>query len=251
MTPEMVDFLTEFDDLTDDVSRSKYEYFSSNLRRWLSLLDNSTEISNLVKHLEGQVNFNHWRREGLVQSSGMGTGRIVLPEQGEQRLGIQIGLFRWLATGDFEPHQFAIQYVSTEGNFNDIILELGEHFFEPFARDLRRYIERNLVSMEVPASDRTVSPDHNSADYKDAIEAIEKTEKAIREANDYPDDDDKEQRIAELDAGRVLFEARRFRVQALKETLLECLKYLSKKFMDKTIGIAAGAAIAALVSWLL
>ncbi len=249
MTPEMANLLAEFDDLTDDVSRSKYEYFSTNLRRWFALLDGTTEISNLVKSLEDKVDFDHWRGEGLVTRSGMGHGSILLPEGGKQRLGIQTGLFRWLATDDIEPHQFSLRYVSSERNFNDMIMDLVEHFFEPFARDLRRHIERNLVSMEVPASDRTVSPDHNSADYKNAIEAIEKTEKAIREANDYPDDDDKKQRIAELEAGRILLEAPRFRSGALIEILLKGLKFLAKKFADKAIGKLADAAIDALSKW--
>ena len=49
----------------------------------------------------------------------------------------------------------------------------------------------------VPAADRVVRLDHNAAPYRDAVvEALENLEKALQQANDYPDAEDKDQKIA-------------------------------------------------------
>ena len=71
---------------------------------------------------------------------------------------------------------------------------------------------------------------------------------AVREANDYPDGDDREQRLAELDAGRSLLDAPLVRVEALREVLVKGLKYLAGKFVESAIGIAATAALGLLAT---
>jgi hypothetical protein len=98
---------------------------------------------------------------------------------------------------------------------------------------------------EVPASDRFVRIDHNSAGYKDADDALGQTLEAVRGSNEYrsSDPEDHEQRVAELEAGKRLLQAPRVDLGWLKAGLERTLTYIAKKFADQAIGKLAGAAI--------
>lgn len=251
MVQDIDEMLSEFDDLTDDVSRSKHEFFASNLRRWFAALDGEPETANLIQRLESGTDFDEWSKTGLIAQRGMGHGRINLPDDADQRLGVLISLFRSLTKSEDAAWRFSAEYISSERNLNDNVADLVDQVFLPFARDLRRRIDRHLRDSNlVPAADRIVHPDHNTTQCKTALHAIERTKKAVQDANDYPDADDQKQRLAELEAGVLLLKAPRFRLQALKEVLINCLTYLAKKFADQIIGITAAAAITALFAWL-
>lgn len=96
----------------------------------------------------------------------------------------------------------------------------------------------------VPASDRVVGLDHNSADYLTAVAAVDKLIVVVRESNFYreADPEDHERRLAELEAGRRLFGARWLSLAAVKATLIGTVTYLAAKFADALIGDTASAA---------
>jgi hypothetical protein len=130
------------------------------------------------------------------------------------------------------------------------------------ARDLRRKLEAQLDASfgfdevkkppedPIPASDRTVSIDHNSAAYREADEALDRLEHTLVQANDYPDDEDKEQRIAEVSAVRRLLKSTKVRAYAIAALAGPTLTYLAKKFFDTGIGQAATKAIEKLTTLL-
>jgi hypothetical protein len=101
-----------------------------------------------------------------------------------------------------------------------------------------------------PASDRTVPLDHNSRAYQDAVTSLENVEKALRESNEYPDGEDREQRIAEISATRRLLNAPRVDVEKAKALGIRTLKYLADKAFGAIITLAIGAALAALAALL-
>ena len=177
---------------------------------------------------------------------GMGYGTIDWPKDENKRIGALIGLFRSFTSSDRAAFEFSSSYVSSEGNYNDNLNDLNDQIFDPFVRDLRRYITSQLGARredfslpDIPAADRIVTPDHNSTEYTEAITAVEKAIKAVKDTNNYADADDQEQRIAELEAGTLLLKSPRFRLQALNEVLLKCLTYLAKQFVNALIGILA------------
>jgi hypothetical protein len=102
---------------------------------------------------------------------------------------------------------------------------------------------------EAPAADRFVRIDHNSADYKKADDTLAQTIEAVRGNNEFANNDpeDYEQRLAELEAGTRLLQARRINPGWLKAGLLPALRYIAKKFADNAIGALATAAVAALL----
>jgi hypothetical protein len=146
---------------------------------------------------------------------------------------------------------FYMYFFGGSTRYDHMIQEIVAQIFDPMARDLRAYLYRRISAVaddlsEAPASDRTVPLTHNSPEYIEAIESLKKLESTVAVTNDYEDFNDKEQRMAELSAGRRLLEAPQVRADALKAVLYKGLLYLAKKFADHAIGIGATATIAAI-----
>jgi hypothetical protein len=76
---------------------------------------------------------------------------------------------------------------------------------------------------------------------------MEQLEKAIREANDFDDPLEKEQREAEVSAARRLLKAARVRVDALVALLKPLVVQYATKLKDNLVGIAVTGTVSALV----
>ncbi len=106
-------------------------------------------------------------------------------------------------------------------------------------------IDHNVIRLyyncNIPDSDRFVSIDHNSAQYKEVMEKYSELEKVIEQNNEIGalDPEHREQIIAELDASRRLLQAVRVRVDAFKSVSITGLKWLAEKFMGNVVGILA------------
>ena len=85
-------------------------------------------------------------------------------------------------------------------------------------RSLQEELEDKGGSEEVegtaPASDRRVRLDHNSAQYTELVDVLDRLTTALEQLNDYPDDDLKEQQVSELKAGKELLKPLYVRVKA-------------------------------------
>ena len=97
------------------------------------------------------------------------------------------------------------------------------------------------VVAEVPASDRVVSLDHNSAAYKEAIAALDQVTEAARASNELGAEDplEKERVIAELSAAKRLLESIKVSVQKVSALIGTTLLWLGSKFAEAPIGEAA------------
>lgn len=104
----------------------------------------------------------------------------------------------------------------------------------------------------VPASDRYVELDHNSPEFREATEAVRAVIERVRSDNEYnaTDPEDKQQRLAELEAGSTLLKSIRVRAAAVTAVLVPPLRYLAKKFLDTAIGKAASIAVTAVMKLL-
>lgn len=111
----------------------------------------------------------------------------------------------------------------------------------------------------VPASDRIVRLDHNSADYRTAVGKVEETREKVRgtlrESNNEEvagglARDDVERVGQELGAGLELLKGLTVRIGALTESLVKALKWLGEKAGTAAVGLLATAAIAALAKML-
>jgi hypothetical protein len=106
------------------------------------------------------------------------------------------------------------------------------------------------VTEVVPASDRVVRLDHNSADFRDADERLSEVIQAIRANNELAanDPEEHEQRIAELEGGQRLLKAVRVRVNAAMEMLIKPLQWLLVKVGENLISALITIAITALAA---
>jgi hypothetical protein len=95
---------------------------------------------------------------------------------------------------------------------------------------------------------QSVELDHSSPEYQKATTALAAVTEAVRQNNEYAssEPEDREQRLAELEAGTGLLTPKKTRLAALVGLLIPVLTYLAMTFADAAIGELASTAIAAL-----
>lgn len=94
--------------------------------------------------------------------------------------------------------------------------------------------------------EQIITVDPSSEEYQASLQKLDELIEAIRRSNDYPDTEDKEQRQAELEAGKALLESTRIRLDAFVSVVVKALKWLVQRFADHLIGHLAGATLTAL-----
>jgi len=101
------------------------------------------------------------------------------------------------------------------------------------------------ASGQVPASDRVVTVNHNAPDYRATSDTLVQTIAAVKGDNEYANEDpeDREQRIAELEASQRLLQAERVDLDWVERLFLRTLRYLANKFADNAIGVVVGLLI--------
>jgi hypothetical protein len=236
----------QYDELAADIARSKHQFFRGNVKRWLDFLDGTAPFSRpILQELEGQVDFKAWFEPYRLAAMGLGTRSLEWPQERPKRLGIQLLLFRNFSGGDVEPGTFALTLLHSGKHINDGIADIVSQIFIPMSRELRRYLHEVTVksggiALNVPASDRIVTLDHNSEAYIQATEGLDKLVEALEQVNDYPDAEDKEEKLAELSAGRRLLRAVKVRYAAIAAVLGPPLVWLSEKFAGGLVGQLSG-----------
>jgi hypothetical protein len=247
--PTVDDWLEIYEELTDQVSRSKHQMFMHNLQQWFDHLDETPSVAKFIAGIETDVDFKSWIEECERTASEDGT--LKWPRDKSKRLGLQLSLFRAFANEAQDVTDFASNFMYSQNNYDVMVSDVVDQLFIPLARDVRRQSQRvleqpNVWPVAIPASDRTVRLDHNNPDYRTAIKDLETLEEAVRGNNDFSDPEDKEQRVAELGATRRLLVAARARVDALLVVAYRGLQYLAKTFADKAIGALAVGLLALL-----
>jgi len=194
--------------------------------------------------LENAVDGQKWL-DGVIEKIRSGSpGELTWPLPLNERMGAQLSLFRSFSDQTMDPAGFGFHFFRRQGDdFDAVVSNINSQLFSSLSRDLRRYILRIAASAEpqdhIPASDRIVRIDHNSQSYNAAIEAVDRLEELIRQANDYEDLEDKEQRLAEISAGRRLLQAVRVRVAAAAQALAAPIRSLLARFGTGLINQAA------------
>lgn len=229
--------------LLQETSNASSGFFQQCLRRLFDLIDEEPALSNVVKLAERKMDFDKWFA-AQHPGEGSGFGELEWPRNRDEVLSIQISLFRAIADERVDHLDFASTFISTSPRYDDMVADLIQQVFQPMANTLLRRIERDFeqsteVGKDVPASDRTVQIDHNSAQYGTVIRDLEALEEAVRGSNDYGDTEDQQQRLAEVGAMRRLLVATRVRVDALLALVRRGLEHFAITFADAVIGAIA------------
>jgi hypothetical protein len=242
---DFANFRAVYDDLTQEVMRSHVQFLADHLANWFRTLDTTSNVAPLIEELQSGLDFHEWSKK--QEASARSGGTLTWPGGPEKQLGMKLLLFRSAAEagkGDLIA-SFGYMYIpSSDTNISNAAHRFIEQVFGPMARELRRYLEQKASA--VPAADRVVSLDHNSKGYSETIEAADELEKVIREANDFPDQEEKEQRIAEVSAVRRLLQAVRVRVEPIIALLKPLADQAKTKLRDNLVGIAISKFLALL-----
>lgn len=156
-----------------------------------------------------------------------------------------------MASGDINPEEIAFNYFySGDNNINSTVQEMASNLFEPHARELRRFFEAVVEDNDpeelfLPASDRTVSLDHNSEAFEKTLAALADIARAVKDSNQI-DPEDKARVVAEISASEGLLRAPKTRVAAVMSVGGAALLWLSNSFANGIVGTLAGSAFEAL-----
>jgi hypothetical protein len=249
VTPRtFANFRAMYDELTVELARSRDQFISDHLNNWFALLDETPAVHEVVSGLERAVFLDALSWIDSIKRPKSGGTAPVFPIDRDKRLGMQLAVFREIANRSLLAGDFAKAFI-IHADSDNLGKDAIDQVFLPMARILRHRLETALSENEppsIPASDRTVSLNHNSAPFKETDDALEALETALVQANDYPDEDDREQRIAEVSAMRRLIKAVRVRLVPVIELARPTLTYLTKQFANASIGKLASMAAGAL-----
>lgn len=256
MADDIEEFFEDFDHYTNEVTLARHQDFARVLRQWFRTLEQAPEpLRSRVAWIREHLGAGRLENEVIVQGRGLvGSGKLNWPDDLELRLSGQLQLLEALTEKEDSAWQFAYGFFPGGGNnINATLAQLVEHFFEPHAREFRRYLLKNaetpLAGADadvVPASDRIVRLDHNQPDYVATIDAIEEAENAAVVSNEILPED-RERIKFELDAGILLLKASSVRLAAIEAVLIHALRWLSTNFAGAALGIAAEHALQAVL----
>jgi hypothetical protein len=247
---DFANFRATYDFYTDEVMRSHIQFLTDHLANWFRTLDTTSSVAPIIQRLQRGLDFESWRNEQQAGATGMG-GTLTWPKDAENRLGMKLLLFRSASKdGNSDVISWCghIFIPSSDRSINNAARRFVDQVFGPMARELRVYLEQE--TSKIPAADRVVSLNHNSDAYREAMEALEKLEKVLREANDYPNAEDKDQKIAEVSATKRLLQSVRVRVVAVVSVIGSGLAYLATHFMGTAIDSASSTVIEKLTALL-
>jgi hypothetical protein len=245
---DFTNFRAVYDELTDEVSRARHQFFLEHLSNWFQLIDETPGVSSVVKALAEGHDVDLFLKESeATMGSFVGSGTLLWPKDSKQRLGMKLAVFRSMAEEKIDALDFSHNFSYVDKYHDANISALSDQIFMPMARDLRRYLERLDAAGEldaIPASDRVVTLDHNSQKYKDVMQALETLEKALRGDNALYDDPElKDRHLAETSALQRLLKALQIKTILVFSIVGSALFYIAKKAADSTIGKLAVEAI--------
>jgi hypothetical protein len=228
------------------VSRAQHQFVADHLRNWFETIDQTPRPAAIVARLEKLVNFKEWYEVMQVNYRKNG-GNFTLDfgHTKDKKLAMRLALFRAISRNELNAAEVGFQWTNTgEKNINATARNLIQQIFMPMARELRRLFEAELNSpATAPAADRDVSLNHNSQGYLETIEAADEVEKALRETNDFPDQEERQQRIAEVSAVRRLLQAIRIRIEPVVTLLKPLVEQARTKLKDTLVGMAVSKLI--------
>lgn len=255
MTMDWEQFEADYTDLADDVSRANYTTYEQKLRDFIAHIDGCDWAKERASQLAPDFDFGPWYQKARGTTSSMvGSGTLDWAADRKKRLGQQLALFRHFADQQDAYMNFSTDFMFAGSKFDDMIAEINEQLFDPFTRDLLKDLSKHspleTKSFDLPASDRVVGIDHNSAEYNDAEKNLEALERAVGSNNILGSEslEERDRIVAEISAARRLLNATRVRLDALWALVVPALKWIASKIADNVVQIAITAVITALAA---
>lgn len=142
---------------------------------------------------------------------------------------------------DFRDDSEGYGYLLTSNGLEDV---------ENWTEETYERIATDIIFPEVediPASDRVVTFDHNSEEYKETVSVLEQVSKEARESNEFghlfADPEDRIRVSSEINSGLGLLKNLRVDVENIKNLLIANLKLIKEKLPDVALGALASKAL--------
>ncbi len=212
-------FEAEYYDLVQDVLNSKHQNFEMRLTDFIAHLDAHPPVKSAISAIEPK-DFQEWYKRAQTSKGSM-VGSATLPWERDRtkRLGQELALLRHFSEKEDAYLNFALDFMYTDSNYDQNVYTVSSQVFDPTQRNLLKYLKRTVPSVEngVPASDRVVRLDHNSADYRDTLSQLSSVENAVRESNSIgaADPENRDRTLSEIAASRQLLGAPMVRASLL------------------------------------
>lgn len=246
---EVEEFEEIYRDLVHDVESSSYSNFSTRLKDWFNLLDETPQIHHTIEGLSPDFDFDSWYGAGLESASSMvGSARLNWSEDRNYRLGQYLKLFRFLSNDEDAYVGFCSNFAWAGPKLNDGIIKIIDDYYRPFQRDLLRKLIKEWKSEainEAPASDRVVLFHDNFEDISDLRTKISDIESYVRNitSNSLRSDPDYLRNVAEISATSTILQADSARVSIISKLTLPALKWLGEKAAGQAIALTVTAAL--------
>lgn len=238
-------FLEDYEGTSEDVLNAKSSNIQSSIMNWIQHIESNDTARRIVESFENSVEFEDWLKRALNSGGSFaGSGTLEWPQKKEERLGLQISLYRYFSESEDRIWNFSSHFFHVGSNINDMIYEVNDQIFRQLVRDLRRQFERpksyqnDLVSnIEVPASDRVISLNHNSRDLSQIFADIENLEEALRghNARDQAEIDERDRLAAEVASARILMSQNQINISYVYTFVYSTLAFIVNKFTDSLI----------------
>jgi hypothetical protein len=163
-------FRAVYDELTDEVTRSRPQFLPDHLDNWFAFIDETPRVSELVRQIGRGVGIQQYEFLKRLKPANCLTLPYQMPDRQpptakpqwptdrEKRLGTQLAVFREIARRTLTIVDFGMKFIEGASPEEAPTLAI-EHVFSPMARELRRRLEASLLEAEeeadIPASDRT------------------------------------------------------------------------------------------------
>lgn len=243
MDYDLNEFLTEYDDYTRQVVFAKLSLFPSRLSQWFELIDSGEEsVAKHVAWIERQFDWERKSHEVMGDN-----GVLHIPSKKLPRLAVYVNLLRRIENGQISFLPFVHDYFYGGRSADAAAEKFTSQIFDPFASELRRYIERYFdeelpeedaaFQGPVPAAGRFVTINHNAPQYADIITGLEGIEDQIRGSNAISTQD-RERSLGELAAIKEVLTPATVRVEVIIGFVLPALYFISNLLVE-TVGGAA------------
>ncbi len=117
--------------------------FENNLARFMVHLSDDEAIATVTKPLRSVADFEMWWDQAQTTKRSMvGSGRLDWPLEDDPRLSLQLQLIDAVSTGAIGYMELSLGFYYGGTRFQDAIYEINRQLVEPFARDVRRRVEK-------------------------------------------------------------------------------------------------------------
>jgi hypothetical protein len=243
MDYDLDEFLTEYDDYTRQVVFAKLSLFPSRLSQWFELIDSGEEsVGKHVAWIERQFDWERKSHEVMGDN-----GVLHIPSKKLPRLAVYVNLLRRIENGQISFLPFVHDYFYGGRSAEAAAEKFTSQIFDPFASELRRYIERYFdeelpeegvaFQQPVPAAGRFVTINHNAPQYAEVMTGLEGIEHQLRASNAISPED-RERSLGELAAIKEVLAPTTVRVDVLMGFVVPTLSFIGLLLIETVAGAA-------------